>query len=138
MCGEGGRDPVVVALEEIDAADLVTGDPAAVGGFQCIEPDGPVRVGGAGREGHDHREARVGETEVALVEGAWGGRDRVQPDYETIHEALPLYGGRPPEVLAAMLEACGFGEITVEPLVDAALWGGVVRDDRYLITAVRI
>ena len=47
------------------------------------------------------RVLRPGGT-VALVEGAWGARDRVQPDYETIHEALPLYGGRPPEVLAAL------------------------------------
>jgi len=74
---------------------------------------------------------------VTLIEGAWGRRDQVQPDYEAIHAALPLYGGRPPEVVTAMLEACGFGTIVVEPLLDAALWGDIVRDGRYLITAVR-
>lgn len=75
---------------------------------------------------------------VALVEGAWGRRDRVQPAYEAIHAALPLYGGSPSNVLTAMLERCGFGEVTVEPLADAALWGDTVRQDRYLITAVRV
>jgi hypothetical protein len=80
---------------------------------------------------------RTLDAKVALVEGAWGRRNQVQPDYETIHEALPLYGGRPPEMLTAMLDTCGFGDVVVTPLLDAALWGDTVRDGRYLITAVR-
>jgi ubiquinone/menaquinone biosynthesis C-methylase UbiE len=74
---------------------------------------------------------------VALIEGAWGRRETVQPDYEPIRDALPLYGGSPPSVLSAMLEAAGFGEITTEPLLDPALWGDEVRHERYLITGIR-
>jgi ubiquinone/menaquinone biosynthesis C-methylase UbiE len=74
---------------------------------------------------------------VALIEGQWGGRDRVQPDYEPIHQALPLYGGMPSAALAERLTAAGFTDIAVEPLLDATLWGEEVTRERYLITAVR-
>jgi ubiquinone/menaquinone biosynthesis C-methylase UbiE len=74
---------------------------------------------------------------VALIEGQWGGRDRVQPDYEPIHQALPLYGGMPSAALVERLTAAGFTDIAVEPLLDATLWGEEVTRERYLITAVR-
>ena len=73
---------------------------------------------------------------VALIEGHWGGRDRVQPDYAPIHEALPLYGGAPSDALAERLATAGFRDMTVEQLVDAALWGEDVNRERYLIAAV--
>jgi ubiquinone/menaquinone biosynthesis C-methylase UbiE len=74
---------------------------------------------------------------LALIEGAWGRRDRVQPDYETIHQALPLYGGTPSAVLSDLLITAGYSVVTVEPLQDEALWGDEVRHERYLLTAVR-
>lgn len=75
---------------------------------------------------------------VALIEGYWGGRDRVQPDYEPIHEALPLYGGTPSDALAERLVAAGLQGVAVEPLLDAALWGEDVDRERYLITAISV
>lgn len=74
---------------------------------------------------------------VALIEGDWGRPGHVPPDYERIHQALPLYGGTPPAVLAGMLTAAGFHDVTVEPLRDARLWGEEPDHERYLITAVR-
>jgi ubiquinone/menaquinone biosynthesis C-methylase UbiE len=73
---------------------------------------------------------------VALIEGHWGGRDHVQPDYESIHEALPLYGGMPSDALAERLRAAGLRDVTVEPLLDASLWGEEADRERYLIMAV--
>ncbi|MCL6554548.1 MAG: SAM-dependent methyltransferase, partial [Firmicutes bacterium] len=74
---------------------------------------------------------------IALIEGHWGGRDRVQPDYEPIRRALPLYGGAPASVLVDMLTAAGLRDISVEPLLDPTLWGQTVDRERYLVTGVR-
>ncbi len=73
---------------------------------------------------------------VALVEGAWWDM-QARDEYATIHGALPLFGGRPAEQLAAPLLEAGFEAPEVIPLMDAALWTEAPRHERYLIVARR-
>lgn len=81
--------------------------------------------------------ARVlrGAGRAVLIEGDWRGS--VNPDYADIVGALPLYGGRPAAELQARVQAAGFTRVTVEPLMDAALWGGQPDRERYAIIATR-
>lgn len=74
---------------------------------------------------------------VGLIEGAFGRREQVQPGYEQIHQALPLYRGSPSPLLAEMLTVAGFESVTVEPLMDSNLWGEDVDHERYVVKAVR-
>jgi ubiquinone/menaquinone biosynthesis C-methylase UbiE len=74
---------------------------------------------------------------VVLVEGDWR-RGSVNPDYAGIFEALPLYGGRPSSELRERVTLAGFQSVTVEPLMDAVLWGGPVERERYAVIGTRI
>jgi ubiquinone/menaquinone biosynthesis C-methylase UbiE len=73
---------------------------------------------------------------AVLIEGDWR-RGSSNPDYAEIVEALPLYGGRPAAELQPHVEAAGFMRITVEPLMDAALWGSQPDRERYAVIAAR-
>ncbi len=73
---------------------------------------------------------------LVLVEGDWR-TGQVNPDYVDIHEQLPLYGGRPAEVLGALAEEAGLRVEAVDPLTDAVLWGEPVERDRYALLARR-
>lgn len=71
---------------------------------------------------------------VGLVEGHFrsSGPSPMQADYEPIYEYLPFYGGASAEELAAFLTDQGLEEVSIEPLMDAALWGGEQQRERYL------
>jgi ubiquinone/menaquinone biosynthesis C-methylase UbiE len=73
---------------------------------------------------------------VVLVEGDWR-RGAVNADYAAIVDALPLYGGRPAAELRELVAASGFKSVTVEPLMEAALWGGAQERERYAVLATR-
>ncbi|MBU8536825.1 class I SAM-dependent methyltransferase [Falsiroseomonas tokyonensis] len=73
---------------------------------------------------------------VALVEGAWWDM-QARDEYASIHAALPLFGGRPAEQLAAPLIEAGFAAPQVVPLMDPALWTQAPKHERYLVVATR-
>jgi ubiquinone/menaquinone biosynthesis C-methylase UbiE len=73
---------------------------------------------------------------AVLIEGDWR-RGSNNPDYAEIVAALPLYGGRPAAELLPHVEAAGFTRITVEPLMDAVLWGTQPDHERYAVIASR-
>lgn len=77
---------------------------------------------------------------VVLVEGKWGSptASADHGDYAPIHNALPLYGGSSADDLAALIAAAGLGDVVVEPLMDAALWGDVPPSERYALIARRL
>lgn len=70
---------------------------------------------------------------LLLIEGYW---DHVEPwdEYEAIYGDLPMYDGRPPEELSAVLRREGLSEVTHEPLMDPVLWGREPRHDYYAMT----
>jgi ubiquinone/menaquinone biosynthesis C-methylase UbiE len=73
---------------------------------------------------------------LLLIEGDWRqGSDRRTDEYVEIRDALPLYGGRPAADLYSLLFAAGFVDLTVEPLMDAALWGSPSERERYALIA---
>lgn len=71
---------------------------------------------------------------VALIEGHWGA-ESIQPDYQPIAQNLPFYGGIESERLIDYFAAEGYRDTTVEPLMDAVLWGKQPDKPRYLIEA---
>ena len=73
---------------------------------------------------------------IYLIEGDWR-RGPVNPDYASIVDALPLYGGRPSTELRRYLVAAGFAAVTVEPLMDTALWGSQPDRERYALIGRR-
>ncbi|TBL68209.1 class I SAM-dependent methyltransferase [Paenibacillus thalictri] len=73
---------------------------------------------------------------LALVEGQWENQD-VKAEYEQIRSKLPFYGGQPSEQLAAFFRSQGLHDVAIEPLMEAALWGGVPQHPRYLIIGRR-
>jgi len=72
---------------------------------------------------------------VALVEGDWDMAPK--DEYASVHGRLPLFGGVPGEELAAFLRAWGFAAVTVEPLMDAALWTELPSHPRYVVIGSR-
>jgi ubiquinone/menaquinone biosynthesis C-methylase UbiE len=75
---------------------------------------------------------------LVLVEGDWRtGAERRTDEYAQIRDALPLFGGRPSAQLAALVAAAGLNPVTVEPLMDSALWGGAPEAERYAVLATR-
>jgi SAM-dependent methyltransferase len=105
--------------------------------------------------------------QLALVEGKWADNDptRVSPgsralsrlkdgaarvlsaggfptkklnrEYRRVEFDLPFSGGPSEERLVSFLEANSVHEVTVEPLADAALWGGLPDFPRYLAIGTR-
>jgi ubiquinone/menaquinone biosynthesis C-methylase UbiE len=72
---------------------------------------------------------------LVLIEGLFEMSDRtVYPQLET---QLPLYGGRPGEELAALLEGEGFRQTAVRPLMDATLWLETPTRPRFMVTGRR-
>jgi ubiquinone/menaquinone biosynthesis C-methylase UbiE len=57
--------------------------------------------------------------------------------YQQLEAQLPLYGGRPGEELAALLEAEGYRQTVVRPLMDAALWLEAPTRPRFMVTGRR-
>jgi hypothetical protein len=72
---------------------------------------------------------------LILIEGIFEMSDRQV--YQHIAAHLPLYGGRPGEELAALLEAEGFVQTAVAPLMEAALWTEIPQRPRFMITGRR-
>jgi hypothetical protein len=72
---------------------------------------------------------------LVLIEGIFEMSDRTV--YQHLEAHLPLYGGRPGEELAAFLEAEGFVQTAVIPLMDAALWLETPARPRFMVTGRR-
>jgi len=72
---------------------------------------------------------------LILIEGIFEMSDRTV--YPRLEPQLPLYGGRPGEELAILLEAEGFVQTGVKPLMDAALWLETPTRPRFMVIARR-
>lgn len=72
---------------------------------------------------------------LVLIEGIFAMTDRTV--YPHIEAHLPLYGGRPGEELAALLEAEGFVQTAVIPLMEVALWTEIPQRPRFMVTGRR-
>ena len=72
---------------------------------------------------------------LILIEGIFEMSDRTV--YPTLQAQLPLYGGRPGEELAMLLEAEGFIQTAVRPLMDATLWLEMPTRPRFMVTGRR-
>jgi ubiquinone/menaquinone biosynthesis C-methylase UbiE len=72
---------------------------------------------------------------LILIEGIFEMSDRTI--YQELEAQLPLYGGRPGEELATLLEAEGFIQTAVRPLMDAALWLEPPTWPRFMVTGRR-
>lgn len=72
---------------------------------------------------------------LILIEGIFEMSDRTI--YPQLEAQLPLYGGRPGEELAALLEEEGFIQTAVRPLMDAALWLETPTRPRFMVTGRR-
>ena len=72
---------------------------------------------------------------VALIEGDWDMAPK--DEYATVHASLPLFGGVPGEELAALLRTWQFVDVTVTPLMDAALWTETPSHPRYVVIGRR-
>jgi ubiquinone/menaquinone biosynthesis C-methylase UbiE len=72
---------------------------------------------------------------VALIEGDWDMAPK--DEYASVHKRLPLFGGVPGEELAQLLRAWDFADVTVEPLMDAALWTEMPSHPRYVVVGRR-
>ena len=71
---------------------------------------------------------------IVLIEGHSGADPYAA--HPGVPEALPLYGGRPPERLADFVAESGLGgtyAIQIEPLMDRVLWGEDVPRERYAL-----
>jgi ubiquinone/menaquinone biosynthesis C-methylase UbiE len=72
---------------------------------------------------------------LILIEGLFAMSDRTV--YPELEAQLPLFGGRPGEELAALLEAEGYVQTAVRPLMDAALWLETPTRPRFMVTGRR-
>jgi ubiquinone/menaquinone biosynthesis C-methylase UbiE len=72
---------------------------------------------------------------LILIEGMFEMSDRTV--YPQLEAQLPLYGRRPGEELAALLEVEGFVQTSVRPLMDAALWLETPTRPRFMVTGRR-
>jgi ubiquinone/menaquinone biosynthesis C-methylase UbiE len=72
---------------------------------------------------------------LILIEGIFEMSDRTV--YPQLEPQLPLFGGRPAEELAALLEAEGFMQPAVRPLMDATLWLETPTRPRFMVTGRR-
>jgi ubiquinone/menaquinone biosynthesis C-methylase UbiE len=69
---------------------------------------------------------------LVLIEGIFEMSDRTV--YPQLEAQLPLFGGRPGDELAALLEGEGFRQTVVRPLMDAALWLETPSRPRFMVT----
>jgi ubiquinone/menaquinone biosynthesis C-methylase UbiE len=77
---------------------------------------------------------------LVLVEGNWGpptAPSTLATDYAGIRDALPLYGGRPAAELVPRVRAAALIAVSIEPLMDAVLWGTAPDRERYALHARR-
>jgi len=72
---------------------------------------------------------------LILIEGIFEMSDNTI--YPTLQAQLPLYGGRPGEELAGVLDAEGFVQTSIRPLMDDALWLEVPTRPRFMVTGRR-
>ena len=72
---------------------------------------------------------------LILIEGIFEMSDSTI--YPTLQAQLPLYGGRSGEELAAVLEAEGFAQTSIRPLMDAVLWLEEPKRPRFMVTGRR-
>jgi ubiquinone/menaquinone biosynthesis C-methylase UbiE len=72
---------------------------------------------------------------LILIEGIFEMSDHTI--YPQLEAQLPLYGGRPADELAALLEAEGFIQTAIRPLMDAALWLETQTRPRFMVTGRR-
>ena len=72
---------------------------------------------------------------LILIEGIFEMSDRTI--YPQLEAQLPLYGGRPGEELATLLEAEGFVQTAVRSLMDAALWLEMPTRPRFMVMGRR-
>jgi hypothetical protein len=71
-----------------------------------------------------------------LIEGHWD-HDEPWDEYEAIHDALPMYDGRPPGELSEVLARAGLSRVRSAPLRDSTLWGREPQHD-YYVTSGRV
>jgi ubiquinone/menaquinone biosynthesis C-methylase UbiE len=79
---------------------------------------------------------------LILIEGHWSSpedppRTPMHADYQEIRDTLPFYGGATATDLSESARLAGFASVTVEPLMDAALWGGPMERERYALHATK-
>ena len=72
---------------------------------------------------------------LVLIEGIFEMSDRTV--YPQLQAQLPLFGGRPGEELAVLLEEEGFIQTAVRLLMDAALWLETPTRPRFMVTGRR-
>jgi SAM-dependent methyltransferase len=72
---------------------------------------------------------------LILIEGIFEMSDRTV--YPQLEAHLPLFGGRSGDALAALLQAEGFVETAIRPLMDAALWLEMPARPRFMVTGRR-
>jgi ubiquinone/menaquinone biosynthesis C-methylase UbiE len=72
---------------------------------------------------------------LILIEGIFEMSDHTV--YPQLEAQLPLYGGRPADELVALLEAEGFIQTAIRPLMDAALWLETQTRPRFMVTGRR-
>jgi ubiquinone/menaquinone biosynthesis C-methylase UbiE len=72
---------------------------------------------------------------LILIEGIFEMSDHTV--YPQLEAQLPLYGGRPADELAALLEAEGFIQTAIRPLMDAPLWLETPTRPRFMVTGRR-
>jgi ubiquinone/menaquinone biosynthesis C-methylase UbiE len=61
----------------------------------------------------------------------------LEQQYAREHMKLPFYGGPSAAELVALLNAEGFVNVTIDPLMEADLWGEAPKSPRYLAVARR-
>jgi SAM-dependent methyltransferase len=57
--------------------------------------------------------------------------------YREAHTRLPFYGGPSATQLASLLDSLGLRDVTVEPLMNAVLWGKMPPHPRYVVVGRR-
>jgi ubiquinone/menaquinone biosynthesis C-methylase UbiE len=81
-----------------------------------------------------------GSGRLILIEGHWSNpaeppRTPMHADYQEIRETLPFYGGAQASALSESVLLAGFSSVSIELLMDPALWGGPVERERYALHA---
>jgi ubiquinone/menaquinone biosynthesis C-methylase UbiE len=72
-----------------------------------------------------------------LIEGIFDMPSHADTIYKDLQDHLPFYGGHPSDELVACLEAAGFTQTAVTPLMDAALWTAAPERPRFMVTGRR-